>query len=225
MRAKPTRVMQTDATKDSASGFGRIKTISRWIRTYFTNLVPDAKTKPVMFAVDSAVRNWLRYCQPKINGQTSELPYLNGLSLNNEAAAASATLQASIAMDWTQGDQVVLSLPELNPRNILCPKKTTALQLKFALLQMNISGELEINHNEHACQELELPFINGENIEARKLNFPITIKKDCLHLLLLAIRFKQGENLCEEKNWKPVGIVGGCYWKEEEEANEQKNPA
>lgn len=200
VRAKPSVVKQTKHTRQRANDFGKAAQIAKAIRLSAAAILPFKPDRNLINQLNKAVYACL--CN---NGftNTSAIPFITGFEFN-EKSKLSERCKIKIPEPHIHKDGVTVQLPAFNiSQQISLPAYTTEVNIKMVVAGIDLQSLAFCNSGETIIT------IDGvkNSIPAREINFPISINKGNLVLLLMAMEYTTDQKTVSDKRWLPVGIV------------------
>ena len=219
-RARPSQVKQTKSMKTSARDFGNIKSISSSLRSGLGGLVQNYKSRPVMFAMDEAVRRWYYDCYLRQPTAVIDPVYFNNLQLTPEAPTfVKPLLGVEPVVDWSAKKKLILHIPEMKKAEMMLPAGATALSFRLVVAGGSMCDR-EVGKKDYWMKSgpmikssdlVEVPLsktgINGLTIEITGTWQSFT----SLYLAFLSVRYKNSKGWIEAEKWKPVVVVGSLF--------------
>ena len=206
-RSAPAHVKQTKATRQSAKIFGRAKQIGRSLRVDLSPVLAGFKARTIMHRLDNAIRQWLK----ETNAPGEDLPFINGLELN-ERAALKERIKVSLSVDFSEKGKVMLKIPGINlAKDVQAPSNTRSLQLSIGLASCLLPANTSAGS---FSTSLDIPFKTGSMIPEQKIILPFDVKKGSITLvvatLLYSIEKKGKSGFLMDERWMPAAVVGSC---------------
>ncbi len=211
IRTKPVQVNQTIATKASAGKFGKAVSASKNIRAALAPLLPDTKDRPMMNRLNAAIYKWLLEESLAVPAIDQPVTALTGFQFNEKTTLAER-LKLTLATDWQQTGQVVLSIPAMNPlKKIAAPAHTLLVELQLMVVTCNMADQMIMATQ---TTTITIPYIAG-NIPAQQIHLPVEIKAGYLAIIAGALKYnvqsKQGIMIDDKMQWKPAEIIDAVY--------------
>jgi hypothetical protein len=213
-RSMPGKVRQTKATKESAKAFGKAVQVAKMLRWGLKAFLADNEDRRVQYRIDNAVMKWLRHGRPV--GPNEELipdPWEELFRFQfNPKTALDFRVKVPITVDWSNPQQAVLHLPEMNPKKqIMAPANTRLLHWMITLTGTTIA------HPERT-QSYDARFdmlYRNETIPARQILMPCALVPDSLTVVAVWVRYsvevRRSLKMCPDDPWTPAAIVDAHY--------------
>jgi hypothetical protein len=222
-RARPGTVKQTKASKTSARDFGIIKSVSSRLREGLKDIIANYKSKPVMFAMDSAVRRW--YYGYYLRRETADMDhvYFSSLELNKEAGPyVKPILGVEPVIDWSVKKKILLHIPEMKRESMLLPVGAEALSFTLIVSHGTMDSR-EVKKKKEDIKSYGASVVSetaecqlskkGTAAMTLEINNSSGLYSDTLFLAYLSVRYKVSGKWLEEEKWKPVVVVGSWFGK------------
>lgn len=213
MRAKPIRVRQTKATKESAKVFGRSAVIAKWLRYGLQNLPAYNNNHRARYNIDNAVLQWIRAGKPTVNKAGYAEPAWEALTnvRFNERIELDSRMRQPITVDWSNPKEAILQMPAIDTHNDMrAPAHTKVLHWMVAITGTTV----EDPYTTHMYQvQFDIPF--ADHIPALQVPLKCNIVPDSLNIvavsLCFSVMYKGDLKMRQEAPWTPAGIVAAHY--------------
>jgi hypothetical protein len=209
MRTVPEKVRQTRNTRKAASVFGMAVKSAAAMRTMLRPVLPDPASRPMMYALDAAVRKWLQLGPLKQTEPVDKIPSFEHLSFNKEAYPGKVFREVSVSRK--NNNDLLVKMPGIDPAaDITAPVGTVKVGITFIAALLPFTGELE---QKAEAAEIFLPY-NNNKTDPQEVLLPAVTGLHCLTLAVMSTRFYKSMNEClpiNQKRWKAAVIVGSFY--------------
>jgi hypothetical protein len=210
IRSTPVKVKQTHPTIRVGRYFGMASNRAGILRKLLNPLIPDPASRELIYRLQDAFYQWLRAGALNNDQPINDIPFFNGLSLN-EKNEVRQFLNFSVSVNRTADGQLSLHLPDFDPvKQIKAPADTRLLYLKIALAGLGVGNP----DQQVAFQtELTIPYIAGV-LPAQDIDLHLDTKAGRLVLVSITLQYFTGnsvEQTASQLPWKPAGIVGSFY--------------
>jgi hypothetical protein len=209
IRTVPARVRQTKNTKKAASQFGMAVKSAAAVRAMLRPVLPDAASRPMMYELDGAFRQWLQGEPLSDDLPAENLPSFNQFSFNKEARPGKVSRE--VAVSRVNNKDLLVKMPPVNPaRDITAPKDTVQLAITFTVVVLPFGDPTE---QKVITADFKLPYTESVVPEQDILLEGVTGLHN-LTLVALSMRFYKSVNdglPINQMRWKPTVIVGSFY--------------
>lgn len=208
------KIKQSKATKKRALEFGNIKRLSARFRYGLSDLLPDYLSKPVMFAMDAAVRRWYNECYLREGVERSDPSFFQQLKLNNETSPFSKTwLGTEPTLEWNLQDSITLRIPTLSKEKLLLPNDATDIKFTFLVAGAPMNDPYKVTRYDHwSSGDTVEKTLGAEGIESFLMEInDLKRRSNSLYLAWLSLSFKRNKQWLMEKKWQPIMVVGSWF--------------
>jgi len=210
IRSKPIKVKQTVPTIRVGRYFGMAANRSGIIRKLLNPVIPNPASRDLIYRLQDAFYQWLRSGALTNNQPVNDIPFFNGLSLN-EKSDLSQFLRFPVTVSRSADGQVLLHLPAFDPvKQIKAPAGTTIFYLEIALAGLSIENPAQ---QEVFQTELAIPYIAGI-LPAQDIRLQLATMPGRLLIVAIALQYFTGNTMYQgtsQLRWRPAGIVGSFY--------------
>lgn len=207
-KIKPSRVRQTDATKESAKLFGKACAMSAVLRSRLNKMLPDPKDKKMMYALNNALLQWMRKPLPA-GPLITKLRHIHKLPLNEEAELKHR-MPVEMNVDWQTPGKVIVSIPSVVPKNeIRAPKHTVAIKITMTVTGCRIDKPTEKLAGHTSTIEM---VYNDTRVPAAQIELPFTVEPGIINIVAASVKYFIGDE--EEvmvRHWRPAEVIGSCF--------------
>ena len=209
VRLRAKKVKQSKATKESATLFGKSRTIGRLLRGEIVAALPGLVNNEIKNRFDNAVFQWLRV--EDLGGKREKVEYLDGLEINQRTELHSR-FRKKFDVDFNEKGKLQITMPGFQiPLDIAAPAGTTELQWHVLVTSCNLKNSSIIFS---AHKHLEIPFTKSMVPEQRH-DFDFKLTKNTLTIVAVALRYlapRKGKLVVvAEPTWLPTAVVGTYY--------------
>ena len=178
------------SSQETAKQFGMIKSISAAIREGLGAVMPDYRSKPVMFAMDAIIRRW--YIDIYLKGKAAEntSPYFRDLNLTGQMTGGTDLLLGVRPLVEKTGNQFRLMVPQMFPETMLLPNGCEMLSPTFTVCGTRIDDRgPALYHSIQLERVVESP-MEGFTLETMPF---LQMGGNYLYLAFLSCAIKPGE--------------------------------
>ncbi len=210
IRAKPYKVVRTEASVKSGLNFGKASRIGSKIRDLIKLINPGKNDIQVMFRFTGALNKFISWNEKQIplpDDLQSGLPFLKDFQFNDQADLSNMHF-LKVSATLTEPGNLEIRLPAFRPKLSL-PYFTLANKIvcKMILTGTDLDeGEAET----YGSAEIDIP-MNNEEFQPPELSMRTATGKGKLMMLIMALQYFDGTRdaptlLPDKKKW-PCGIV------------------
>jgi hypothetical protein len=211
MRAIAEKVKQSEATKEKALLFGKAVSLSARLRSGLKNVVENPSAKPIMYALNRGLQEWMTL-SPTINeGLTTDLPGLTGLPLSKKTSIKQR-FKKEIAINFELPGSIMLTIPVLVPlEHIKAPANTEDIIMNVGVVSSKLGDHGTVGDERSACFKLTY---DSNPVTEKKISFDFPIEPGHLVLVVVSLRYRiptyGNLKIIMEDPWIPVEVVGSC---------------
>jgi hypothetical protein len=210
IRSKPVKVKQTHPTIRVGRYFGMAANRAGIIRKLLNPVIPDPASRDLIYRLQDAFYQWLRAGALNNDQPINNIPFFNGLSLN-EKNELKQFLRFPVSVNRTGDGQLLLHLPAFDPVDqIKAPADTRLLYLKIAVVGVGMGNP---DQQETFQTELAVPYI-AWIFPAQDIRLQLATMPGRLVIVTIALQYFTGntvEQIASQLPWKPTGIVGSFF--------------
>ncbi|HVY76775.1 MAG TPA: hypothetical protein VG890_18235 [Puia sp.] len=212
VRTTPSKVRQTKSTKANAKLFGVAVSMSAALREGLVSFLPEDKGRKIMYRLNNALLQWLKYYEPDAKGLSVDLREINELQFN-EACSLSLRLGARVKADWSNPDRVIIQIPALIPTEaIAAPAHTGSVIWHIAVTGCTQGNNARLT--KRAAADFELPY-TSDKLPTRQIELPFKLNPGELAIAAISLQYRiakgSGSSIVSNPKWLPSGIVASAY--------------
>jgi len=209
MRSVPQKVRQTRNTKKAASVFGMAVRNAAAMRAMLRPVLPDPASRPMIYDVDRAFREWLQTGPLQANERQDKLPSFDNLSFNKDSYPGKAFNAVTVTRHGES--DLLIRLPALRTgADVTAPAGTVRLGITFMAATLPFNDEME---QQVLAADTFMPYTESKS-EPKEILLSGVTGLHCLTLVVMSMRFYKSNNESlpvDQKRWKQAVIVGSFY--------------
>ena len=209
MRTVPEKVRQTPNTKKAASVFGLAVKSAAVMRAMLRPVLPDPASRPMIYELDRAFREWLQTEPLQASEQQDNLPSFDNLSFNKDSYPGKVFKVVTVTR--VDESDLLIRIPALHTAaDISAPAGTVRLGITFMATVLPFTGELE---QKVIAADVFLPYTESKSAP-QEILLPGVTGLHCLTLVAMSMRFYKSNNESlpvNQKRWKQTVVVGSFY--------------
>ncbi len=211
MRAKPSVVRQTAATRACAGTFGAAVRMAKNIRAAIAPVLPNPRDRQIMNRLNTSMYKWLLTAPLDNSANYQPVPALTGFSFNEETAL-SERLKLQLDVNWLEPGGPMLEIPAMNPtRDIIAPAHTVSVTLQIETASCRLSDGAITG----TCSKTIIIPYKTMMLPAQNIMLPIAPSPIALVVIAASLRYvvgsKRGSAIVNRSSWMPAGIVDAVY--------------
>ncbi len=211
MRAAPSKVRQTKATKISSSNFSVAAGAGRVLRNLLQAAIPFPKNKKMQNLFAGAIMKWLQLQSPEQLAPAMKLPYIQDFQFN-ESNSLHERWKVSLTLKKETGDLLQLQIPAFIPTDkIAAPALTNEIECTVAAASCTLKNSIA---NGKCVHSFSIPF-NDIEIPAQTINLPVAMPPGSLVVTAVSLSCfvsKKGKQAPSNNiAFMPSGIVAAMF--------------
>ena len=209
MRTVPEKVRQTPNTKKAASVFGMAVKSAAAMRAMLRPVLPDPASRPMIYELDRAFREWLQTEPLQASEQQDNLPSFDNLSFNKDSYPGKVF--KAVTVTRVDESDLLIRLPALRTAaDIAAPAGTVRLGISFMAAVLPFNDEME---QKVIAADIFLPYTESKSAP-QEILLPTVTGLHCLTLVVMSMRFYKSNNESlpvNQKRWKQTVVIGSFY--------------
>lgn len=172
-----------------------------------------ANDRGLMYRLNTALYKWIRESKSDNDLPAENISLLNGLELN-EQVRPSRRIKFDPLVSFDEPGKIRVTIPALKPSTeIVCPEKTSKIQLVIMAARCNTEPAQTGSFTNHAKKEIVMdytPAYEEQHVELLLNTYP----KDILIVAIglnFFLRDGYSENPSFDKNWLPGKIIASAF--------------
>lgn len=207
VRAKPEVVKQTKATKASAMSFGLASRMSRLLRQGLHPILPDPKSKDLMYRLNSCLFKWIEAGKPNPVLTVSDPLAINSFECNLQSELSSH-LKVKPIVEW-KSNKVIVLIPTFIPTDLInAPANTKMVHLAVCMAGCSFSDS---DQAWNAETTIDIPYTNQE-LPLQEIELPFRKEGQSMTIVAIGVTYtilKKGKSIrSDDKKWLPCAVVG-----------------